>query len=150
MATQRTSRFIGYPVDQLLAAFRDPTHAAAAAATLRASGVPDGDLQILRGEEGAARLDGTGSVNGPLARVRRLISFTMMDQLPDFAWYEAAVREGGAVLMVRTRGDRRTRAALGVIRTNGGHFANHYGRFATEELSRWEGPEPDLPDVMRR
>jgi hypothetical protein len=150
VARQRTRRFIGYPVDRLLAAFRDPTQAAAAAATLRATGVPDRDIEILRGDEGAARLDGTGTANGPIARLRRVISFTMMDQLPDFAWYEAAVRDGGAVLMVRTRGERATRAASAVISANGGHFANHYGRFATEEVSRWEGPEPDLPSVMRR
>ena len=150
VARQRTRRFIGYPVDRLLAAFRDPTQAAAARGHAPCHGHADRDIEILRGDEGAARLDGTGTANGPIARLRRLISFTMMDQLPDFAWYEAAVRDGGAVLMVRTRGERTTRAAAGVIRANGGHFVNHYGRFATEEVARWEGPEPDLPSVMRR
>jgi hypothetical protein len=146
----RTRRFIGYPVDRLLAAFRDPTEAAAAAAELRAAGTPIEDIEILRGDEGAARLDGSGTVNGPFTRLRRLLSFTLMDQLPDFAWYEATVRDGGAVLMVRARGDANTRAALRTIRAHDGHFANYYGRFATEELDAWHGPEPDLPSMMRR
>ena len=73
-----------------------------------------------------------------------------MDQLPDFAHYERAVRDGGAVLMVRVRGDRSKAAALEALRAHGAHFINYYGRFATEELERWRGPEPDLPSVMRR
>ena len=73
-----------------------------------------------------------------------------MDQLPDLAWYEAAVREGGAVLMVRVRGDDRKAAVLRAAREAGGHFANYYGRFATEELLRWSGPEPAIGDHLKR
>ena len=144
------SQFIGYPVDRMLAAFADPTAAASAAADLRAIGLRDRDITILRGEEGASRLDGTGAGHGIVARLRRLVSFTLMDQLPDFAWYEQVVRDGGVVLMVRVRGDVARRAAADGIRRHGGHFINHYGRFATEEIERWHGPEPDVPNVMRR
>ena len=77
-------------------------------------------------------------------------TFTIMDQLPDLAWYEAAVREGGAVLMVRVRGDDRKAAVLRAAREAGGHFANYYGRFATEELLRWSGPEPAIGDHLKR
>ena len=73
-----------------------------------------------------------------------------MDQLPDLAWYEAAVRDGGAVLMVRVRGDDRKRAAIAIVRQHGGHFLNYYGRFATEEISRWTGPEPEISDLLKR
>ena len=150
MGSSTPNRFIGYPVDRMLAAFDDPTGAASAAAALRSTGIGDRDLTILRGPEGAARLDGSGAANGPLARLRRAVSFTVMDQLPDFAWYERAVRDGGAVLMIRVRGDERKRAVADVLRGHGGHFINHYGRFATEEIERWHGTEPDVPDVMRR
>jgi hypothetical protein len=142
--------FIGYPVDHLLAAFRDPADAAAAASAFRASGIGDRDITILRGDEGASRLDGTGASNGPLARVRRTISFTMMDQLPDFAWYERAVRDGGAVLMIRIRGEAAQARATANLVAHHGHFINHYGRFATEEVVRWQGPEPDLSSLLRR
>jgi hypothetical protein len=144
------STFIGYPTDRLLAAFRDATSAAHAAAAITATGIPTRDVTVLRGEEGARRLDGTGAAHGLIGRTRRAVSFTIMDQLPDLAWYEAAVRDGGAVLMVRVRGEARKAAVLDAVRAAGGHFANYYGRFATEELIRWQGPEPKVGDLLKR
>lgn len=94
------------------------------------------DVTILRGDEGARRLDGTGAQHGALARTRRLVSFTLMDQLPDMAWYERAARDGGAVLMIRVRGEGQKRAVAEALQSLGDHFINHYGRFATEELAR--------------
>jgi uncharacterized protein YfaP (DUF2135 family) len=73
-----------------------------------------------------------------------------MDQLPDMAWYERSVRDGGAVLMVRVRGDGPKAAAVDAIRRHGGHFINYYGRFATEEIERWSGPEPAVHDLLKR
>ena len=89
-------------------------------------------------------------MNGLVARLRRLASFTVMDQLVDMALYERAVRDGQAVLMARVRGDDRKAAAIAALRAHGAHFINHYGRFATEEVERWRGPEPDVPDLLRR
>lgn len=54
-----------------------PTDAAQAAAALTAAGIADHDITILRGDEGAARLDGTGASHGRLARTRRLVSFKL-------------------------------------------------------------------------
>lgn len=151
MTTPRArSAFIGYPLDRVLAVLDDPTHAAQAAAALTATGVPARDITILRGDEGAARLDGTGATHGRMERARRLVSFTLMDQLPDMAWYEQAVRGGAAVLMVRVRGDERKATAVAILRASGAHFINHYGRFATEEIERWRGPEPDVPTLLKR
>jgi hypothetical protein len=146
----RTSTFIGYPTDHMLAAFPDPTSAAAAASAVAIAGIPSTAISVLRGAVGARRLDGTGASHGALARTRRLVSFTLMDQLPDMAWYERAVLDGGAVLMVRVRGDGPKAAVLEAMRANGGHFINYYGRFATEELARWRGPEPQLPSLLKR
>ncbi len=134
----------------MLAVFADPTAAASVASELAATGIPARDISILRGEEGALRLSGTGAAHGPIARARRLVSFTLMDQLPDMAWYERAVRDGGAVVMVKARGDAKKAATLDVLQRHGGHFINYYGRFATEEHVRWRGPEPEIPDVMKR
>ena len=101
-------------------------------------------------DEGADRLDGTGAVNGVVARLRRLVSFTLMDQLVDMAIYEQAVREGQAVLMVKPRDDARKAAAIATLREHRGHFINYYGRFATEEIERWQGPEPQVAGLLRR
>ena len=150
MPSTARRRFIGYPTGSLLAVLPDAESAAAAAATLRAAGITDEDITILRGDEGADRLDGTGAANGIVARLRRLVSFTLMDQLVDMAFYEQAVREGQVVLMGRPRDESRKAAAIGILRRSGGHFINYYGRFATEEIARWRGPEPKVPGLLRR
>ena len=151
MSSSRTDPFIGYPTDHLLAAFRDPTDAAGAAADLASlASVPAGDMTILRGDVGADRLDGTGRVHGRLARARRMLSFTVMDQMPDLAWHERTVRDGGAVLMVRVRGDAPKAAVIDTVRRHGSHFVNYYGRFATEDVLAWQGPEPSVSDVLKR
>lgn len=143
-------RFIGYPMDRMLAAFHDTTQAATAVAAVRTLGIPDRDITVLRGEEGANRLDGTGAANGIVARIRRAVDFTMMDQLVDFAHYEEAVRAGGATVMIKVRGDARKSAVATALQSAGGHFLNYYGRFATEEISRWHGTEPAINEVLRR
>ena len=149
MAT-RPRRFIGYPTDSLLAVLPDAESAAAVAAALRAAGIPDRDITVLRGDEGADRLDGTGAQNGVMARLRRLVSFTLMDQLVDMATYEQAVRDGQVVLLTKPRDAGRKAAAIDTLRRRGGHFINYYGRFATEEVERWRGPEPAMPGLLRR
>ena len=148
MSTPR--RAIGYPTNRLLAVLDDPKEAAAALAELKASGIATRDLEILRGDEGADRMDGTGEVSGWLGRLRRAFDFTLMDQLVDFAAYERALRDGRAVVMVHVHGDTPKEAARQILKRHGGHFINYYGRFATEELDLWRGPEPDIPGYLRR
>jgi hypothetical protein len=143
-------RSIGYPTNRLMAVIDDPAEAAAALAELRAAGVQTQDLELLRGPEGADRMDGTGHVGGGLGRIRRWVDFTLMDQLVDFAHYEFALRDGRAVVMVRVDDDAAKAAAHAILRRHGGHFINYYGRFATEELDLWLGPEPDVADLLRR
>ncbi len=145
-----TGRFIGYPVDRMLGAFHDGADASAAVAAIQALDPPVGDVTLLLGQDGADRLDGSGAAHGLVARVRRALDFTLMDQLVDFAHYEEAIRTGGATVMVKVRGDTRKAAVAAVMREHGGHFLNYYGRFATEEISRWQGAEPAINDVMRR
>jgi hypothetical protein len=147
---RRHSRFIGYPIDSLLGVFPSSEDAAAAAAELKAAGIPDRDITILRGDEGSSRFDPTGAVHGLFARLRRIVSFAVMDQLPDMAWYDAAIQAGQAVIMVRLRGDDRKAEAVRIMREHGGHFINYYGRFATEEIVRWRGPEPDVHHLLKR
>ncbi len=137
-------------MNRLLAVIDDPAGAAAAMADLQASGIATDDLELLRGDEGADRMDGVGDVSGWLGRLRRAFDFTLMDQLVDFASYEWALRDGRAVTMVRVRGDQPKAAATAILRRHAGHFINYYGRFATEEVDRWRGPEPDVANVLRR
>jgi hypothetical protein len=73
-----------------------------------------------------------------------------MDQMPDFAYYEAAARLGRFVLSVKPTGEAEMRRAVEVLRASDGHFINYFGRFTTEEFERWHGKEPDMPGFMRR
>ena len=150
IVTERSGRFIAYPARAVVAVVDDPSEAEAAAAELRSAGFDDGAVTLLQGPAGADRIDGMGRVHGLGSRIRRLLAFTVMDQLPDFVLYERALRDGRSVLIVRAPGDADKRRAHDILRAHRGHFANYYGRFATEELDLWRGPEPDIPGMLRR
>lgn len=144
------STFIGYPTGRLLCVVDDPARAREAVEELVAVGVARDDVAVLTGPDDARRFDGTGTGHGLRSRLLRLIQFAMMDQLPDFAWYEAAAGEGRAVVAVRVADADRRRAVVEVLERAGAHFMNYFGRLSTEELSRWRGPEPQVASVLRR
>lgn len=143
-------RFIVYPDRAVVAVIDEPSAAAAATRDLGEAGFEAAAITLLEGPEGADRIDGMGRAHGIGSRIRRLLAFTVMDQLPDFVLYERALRDGRTVLIVRAPADADKRRAHEILRAHGGHFANYYGRFATEELDLWRGPEPDIPGVLRR
>lgn len=145
-----SDRFIAYPDRAVVAVIDDSNAAEAAARDLEEAGFDAGAITALEGPEGAARIDGMGRAHGLGSRLRRLLAFTVMDQLPDFVLYERALRDGRSVLIVRAPGDSDKRRAHEILLAHGGHFTNYYGRFATEELDLWRGPEPDIPGVLRR
>ena len=60
-----------------------------------------------------------------------------MDQTPDLRLYEAALDDGRAIVAVHGGSRDRLLEARDILAANGAHFQNHFGRYATEELSRW-------------
>lgn len=143
------ARFIGYPNRQVVAVFDDRAAADAAVAALRARGIPDEAVETFGGVEDAERFDATGARHGLVARLRRAMQFGLMDQLPALAWYEAALREGKSVVAARTTSRAETLRAVDLLKREGGHFINRFGRFDTEEFARWRGPEPAVHDWMK-
>jgi hypothetical protein len=141
---------VTYPTGWLLAVIDDPGAAADAARELRAEGFDPERVRVLVGPDGRVGLSGLGSRRRWLARVIRAIQFTTMDQMPDFAYYEAALDEGRALVAVRVARRPDLVAARAVLARHGAHFENHFGRLMTEEFSRWRGREPDLPSTLRR
>ena len=139
-----------YPTNQLLAVVDDVTVAARLVDALNVAGFDAGDITLLQGSDGAERFRGTGRVGGRWTRIVRLVQFMSMDQMPDFRTYEAALRDGRAVIAVRIRRRGRLEAARDVLVASGAHFLNFFGRFATEEVAPWRGPEPNLPGYLRR
>jgi len=127
---------------------RDEVEAAITALT--AAGFDRSRIELFDGPDDAGAFDASGRRRGLRGRLFRIIEFSWADQAPDFAWYEAAVRESRVVLSVRARGQREVRSAADIVEANGGHFVNHFGWFETQELARWRGTEPDLPGFLRR
>lgn len=147
--TSPVAAFIGYPRRKVLAVFDTPAGAEAAAARLRAVGHPDTDIEWFVGVADADRFDASGERHGVVARALRTMQFSLMDQLPAMAWYEAALRDGRMVISVRTADRAATLRVVAALRGAGGHFINRFGRLATEEFARWRGPEPRVPSLMK-
>lgn len=147
--TAAMARFIGYPNRQVVAVFDGRDGAEAAVTALRAAGVASSAIEVYAGAADAELFDSTGAMHGLLARLRRVMQFSLMDQLPAMAWYEAALREGKVVVAVRTTSRAATLEVVDALKAAGGHFINRFGRFDTEEFARWRGPEPAVPDLMR-
>jgi len=144
------ARSLGSAVGRLLAVFDRADDADRAIAGLTEAGIAPGRIQRLAGPADADALDASGGRRGLRGRLYRIIEFTWADQAPDFAAYEAALREGRQVLAVRARGQDEVRRVADLIESMGGHFINHFGWFETQELARWRGKEPDLPGFLRR
>jgi hypothetical protein len=142
---------IGSALGRLLAVFDTAAAADAAIAALEA--VPAVDrarIERFDRPEDAPAFDASGRRRGWRGRLFRIVEFSWADQAPDFAWYEAAVREGHVVISVPVRGQAAVREVAAALIANGAHFVNHYGWFETQELARWRGAEPDLPGFLRR
>jgi hypothetical protein len=146
-AGQRT---IGTAIGRLMAVFDAAPEVQSARDALVAAGIDPAAIETFSGAEGAGAFDVSGRRRGLLGRLFRIVEFSWADQAPDFAWYEAAVREGRIVLSVRVRGQRRVAHAARIVEDHGGHFINHFGWFETQELTRWRGEEPDVPGFLRR
>ena len=139
---------IGYPYRRVLAVFDDPAAADAAVAAVRSLGIETRGIYRFGAEEADA-FDATGQRHGVGARVRRVLDFSLMDQMPAMAWYEAALRDGRTVLAISTRDRATTLRAVEALKAAGGHFINRFGRLATEEFARWRGPEPAVHDLLK-
>ena len=143
------ARFIGYPNRQVLGVLDDEASVRQAVVAVSAAGVAERDIEVLSGPDDAARFDATGARHGVMARLRRVIQFSLMDQLPALAWYEAALRENRHVIAVRTSDRRATLDVVAALLSAGAHFVNRFGRVDTEEFARWRGPEPSVPSLMK-
>ena len=62
----------------------------------------------------------------------------------------AALRDGRTVLSVLVSGDDGKERARRALTGAGAHFLNFFGRFATEDVGPWRGPELPLPPYLRR
>ena len=133
--------------ERVLAVFDDRESADRAALAARKAGATV--IEHHEGEAAADGIDATGARRGFVARIGRAVQFSVEDQMPALAWYEAALRGGRVVLAIPTRTRGQTRAVVAALKGAGGHFINRFGRLETEEFSRWRGPEPDISNLLK-
>jgi len=136
--------------NRVMAVLDTAAAAEAAAGALEREGFGSDAVVVLAGEGDAKRIDSLGNVGGVWARARRLLSFTLADQVVDLAVYVAALRDGRTVVSVLVSGDAARERAKRALAGSGAHFVNFFGRFATEDIVPWRGPELPLPPWLRR
>ena len=136
--------------NRVLAVLDTAAAAEAAVGALEREGFGSDAVVALAGEADAERIDSLGNVGGVWARARRLLSFTLADQVVDLAVYVAALRDGRTVVSVLVSGDAARERAKRALAGSGAHFVNFFGRFATEDIVPWRGPELPLPPWLRR
>jgi hypothetical protein len=144
------SRFLGSARGRLLAVIDEGAQAERAVKDLVDAGFERSSIEVYTGERDAEVFDASGRKRGPWGRLLRTVQFTLMDQMPDFGYYEAAVSQGRSVISVKARTEADMRRAVDILRAHGAHFINHFGLFTTEEFERWRGEEPKVPGFMRR
>ena len=143
-------RSMTYPAEHLLGVIDDPAAAASAASALVKAGLSSQAVSILRGTEGMERLGETEGVRGGWTKLLRSLQFITMDQMPDFPAYVAAIEDGRAVVAVKVKDREELARARDILVEADGHFLNYFGRYSTEEISRWRGAELPLPEYLRR
>jgi hypothetical protein len=137
-------------VHRLMAVFDQPEAAAQASQALVREGFPPDVITVLQGNRDADRIDSFGKSSGPLRKLWRVVQFTQADQMVDLVVYEAALRDGRAVITVHARRAEERERAKRVLAAAGAHFMNFFGRVSTEDISRWRGKELPLhPNLYR-
>jgi len=132
---------IRYPMGWLLAVINEPDAARRAAQALIPAGLDPDRVKVLEGATAEGSLADLPTSTGAVGQLIRLVQFMTMDQTPDLRLYEAALDDGRAIVAVRCSNRKQLLMARDLLATHGAHFQNHFGRYATEELSRWRGPE---------
>ena len=127
---------------KLLAVMDDVASARAAVTALEGARFSHDAVVLLEGTDAADAIGGKNG--GRWSRLNQAVAFWQADQAVDLATYEAAVRDGRAVIAVRIpNGDARERAVK-TLRGSGAHFINYYGRLVTEDIVPWRGERPDV------
>src|SRR6266542_5188156 len=130
---EETSSFIFYPVNHLFGIIEDAEATETAVQRLAEAGFERERLMVFTGEQGAKRIDAEGTEHGLFAHVVRRVQH-MTPEHDQAVVYQEAARSGKNVVAIRADSNEKKERALGILRTNGAHFINFYGRLASELL----------------
>lgn len=126
--------FQGYPEHHVLAGFDSRADAASALDDVLAEGVPEPEIAVYAGEEGAHHLDADGTEHGLGSVVVRQIQLLLTDR-DRLAEYEEVVERGGVVLAGKAEDDERKHLLSAAFQRHNGRGVRYYGAMTVEELS---------------
>jgi hypothetical protein len=129
----RDDRFLGYPLNRLVAVFDNGTDAQATLDDLVASGFA-GSFDTYCGTGGARLIDFSGEDHGRLAQLSRALHHLNAAEAAHMDRYEQELEAGHCLVMVETHDADRQSRALEILKSHGGHFINHYGRWFIEQV----------------
>ena len=130
-----TFEFTFDPTNKIIGIIDDPTATKTAVRDLRAAGFAADEIEVVMGKEGAQQVDLTGEDHEASIHI-------VSTQKPP-AYYDAPViikkveeemLAGHYLVGVSAKETEARERALGILKSNGGHFINFYGRWAAESL----------------
>jgi hypothetical protein len=119
--------FLTYPTNKLIGVIADAPHAKAALEALNGAEFAEDQVDLLRGPEGARRLDVSGKEHGVLARLCRFIEGFGDMECPHLKRYEQELLAGHCVVTVEARAHECREQARQIMKTHDGCFVNFYG-----------------------
>ena len=134
-------------VNRLVGVVDDPDRMPRICERLLGLGVVEADIDVLIGRDGAVRLDSTGGT-GWWHRMVRVSQYLLADQSTDYLIYDAALRDGRAVVAVHIRDRSLKPTATAILEEEGAHLMSFFGRIQTEQISAWRGEELVLPSFV--
>src|SRR5262245_55625238 len=120
--------------NHLTALFETVEAAQQAARALEASGFLDDEIDLFFGEEGANKLDLTEEHHGLTGRLLRTVEYLVTDDGLIHRRSDCALREGHAIVAVKTANAQQKNNAGQLLRDAGGHDIHFWGAWTTEQL----------------
>lgn len=128
------SESLSFPDDTVVGIVDEPDDAAAAVEGLLAAGVSEDDIQVMCGDAGAKRLDPSGTRHGLLGEIHRIIQHFGDQEVAHVQRQAAELRKGGFLIAAPAESDEEAERVADIMRSNGGHFINHYTSMTVRAL----------------
>lgn len=117
---------LAFPDATLVGIIDDPDAADAAITDLKAAGIPEPEIHVMCCEDGAERLDPSGSRHGTLGRLRRLVQHYGDKDREHVSRQADELRAGNFLIAVPASDEEARDRLAGVMKRHGAHFINHY------------------------
>ncbi|MCE9532105.1 MAG: hypothetical protein K8T89_13420 [Planctomycetes bacterium] len=99
----------------------------------QSSEIDEAAVEIFAGQKGIDRLDFRGKHHGVVVRMLHDLIMLLSDETQLQAKLEKALREGGHVVSIDTKGDLKIReTAIEVLKENGGKDVSYWGPLVVE------------------